>query len=127
MPKNNKLSVLYEEKCFVANILLNKPENGNVVNNDNLSLIKKYLNNAISSENIRVILFEGKDQVFCRGMDFKNLLKNADQGIKDEFHEPYKDVVKLIRNSTKPVIAKIDGDVLAGGMGIALACDIILE
>ena len=59
-------------------------------------------------------------------MDFKNLLKNVNQGIKDEFHEPYKDVVKIIRNSTKPIIAKIDGDVLAGGMGIALACDIIL-
>ncbi len=123
---NDQLSVVYEVKSYVANIILNKPQNGNVVNNDNLSLMKEYLNNAISSQDVRIIVIQGKDQVFCRGMDFKNLLKNANQGIKDEFHQPYKEVVKIIRNSPKPVIAKIDGDVLAGGMGIALACDIIL-
>ena len=126
MSDNNELSVLYDKKSYVANIILNKPEHGNVVNNENLFLIKEYLDDAISSDEIRLILIEGKDQVFCRGMDFKNLLKNADKGIKDTFHEPYKDVVKIIRNSPKPVIAKIDGDVLAGGMGIALACDIII-
>ncbi len=121
-----ELSVLCEVKSYVANIILNNPENGNVVNNENLSLINQFLNDAISSENVRVIVIEGKDQVFCRGMDFKNLLKNSEMGIKDEFHEPYKETVKTIRNSPKPVIAKIDGDVLAGGMGIALACDIVL-
>lgn len=122
----NELSVLCEVKSYVSTIILNNPENGNVVNNENLSLINQYLKEAINSENIRLIVIEGKDQVFCRGMDFKNLLKNADQGIKNEFHEPYKEVVKTIRNSPKPVIAKIDGEVLAGGMGIALACDIVL-
>lgn len=126
MPENDELSVIYDKTSYVANIILNKPDNGNVVNNENLFLIKKYLNDAISSEDIRLIVIEGKDQIFCRGMDFKNLLKNADKEIKDTFHEPYKDVVKTIRNSPKPVIAKIDGDVLAGGMGIALACDIII-
>jgi enoyl-CoA hydratase/carnithine racemase len=119
-------SVIFKVNCFVAHIILNKPEQGNVVNNDNLSLMKDYLNNAISSDEVRLIVIEGRDQVFCRGMDFKNLLNNVNQGIKDEFHKPYKDVVKLIRNSPKPVIAKIDGDVLAGGMGIAMACDIII-
>src|SRR4030042_3614603 len=110
----NELSVLCEVKSYVSNIILNNPENGNVVNNENLSLINKYLKEAISSENVRVIVIEGKDQVFCRGMDFKNLLKKACMGIKDEFHEPYKEVVKPIRNSPKPVIAKIDEDVLEG-------------
>ena len=74
MPENDELSVIYDKTSYVANIILNKPDNGNVVNNENLFLIKKYLNDAISSEDIRLIVIEGKDQIFCRGMDFKNLI-----------------------------------------------------
>jgi len=123
---DENLSVIYEKKSYVARIILNKPESGNVVNNDNLSLILKYLNDSIISDDCRIIVIQGRDKVFCRGMDFKNLLSNVNNIIGNDFSEPYKNVVKLIRNSPKPVIAKIDGDVLAGGMGVALACDIII-
>lgn len=119
-------SVLYEKKSYVARIILNNPESGNVVNNDNLSLILKYLNDSIDALDCRIIVIQGKEKVFCRGMDFRNLLLNADNEIRNDFSEPYKNTVKMIRNSPKPVIAKIDGDVLAGGMGIALACDIVI-
>lgn len=123
---DNEKSVLLEIKSFVAKITLNNPENGNAVNDDNLLLMLDFLKESISSKEVRLIVIQGRDQIFCRGMDFKNLLKNYTNGIKADFSTPYKDVVMTIRNSPKPVIAKIDGDVLAGGMGIALACDIIL-
>ena len=123
---NNEKSVLLEIKSFVAKITLNNPNNGNTVNDDNLNLLFRFLNDAILSKDVRIIVIEGKDQIFCKGMDFKNLLKKYQNGIKSDFSSPYKQVIKTIRNSSKPVIAKIDGDVLAGGMGIALACDIIL-
>jgi len=122
----DNLSVLYEKKSYVARIILNKPQSGNVVNSENLSLILKYLNDSINSDDCRVIVIQGREKVFCRGMDFKNLLSNSDAEISNDFSEPYKNVVKMLRNSPKPVIAKIDGDVLAGGMGIALACDIVI-
>jgi len=121
-----KQLVIAETKNFVTRITLNNPEKGNVVNNDNLNILNKYLNDAISSDNVRVIVLEGSNGVFSRGMDFSNLLKNYKNGIDPDFSKPYKESVKLIRNSKKPVIAKIDGDVLAGGMGLALACDIVL-
>lgn len=99
---------------------------GNVVNNENLPLMLEYVNEAINSDETRVIVIEGKDGKFSRGMDFNNLLQSADSEIKDDFHKPYREVVLAIRNSPKPVIAKVEGEVLAGGMGIALACDIII-
>jgi len=119
-------TVIRELHNNVLFITLNNPENGNTVNNDNLSLLKDFLLEGIGNNECRVIVIEGKNGIFSRGMDFKNLLKNADNGIKEDFSTPYKDVVKIIRNSPKPVIGKIDGDVLAGGMGIALACDILI-
>lgn len=123
-----KSSVIKEEKSYVTFITLNNPENGNAVNNDNLELIYQYLTEAENNDQCRIIVIQGKDKVFCKGMDFKNLLNNTndDKPILKDFSEPYKRVIKTIRYSGKPVIALVDGDVIAGGMGILLACDIVI-
>lgn len=122
----SETSVIKEKVSYTVRIIMNNPAAGNVVNDDNLLKMKQYLEESIADDECRVIIIEGKDGIFSRGMDFKNLMKHSDQVIKKEFSEPYKDVVTLIRNCPKPVIGKIDGDVLAGGMGIALSCDIII-
>jgi methylglutaconyl-CoA hydratase len=119
-------SVISETASFVTKITLNSPETGNVVNNDNLPLLHGFLEEAIASSECRVIVIQGRDGIFCRGMDFNNAVNSAKGPISKEWSAPYKSVVTTIRNSPKPVIAKADGDVLAGGMGILLACDIIL-
>lgn len=120
------LVVTNEIISHVSFITLNNPEKGNVVNNENLTLIYNYLKESIEDSVCRIIVIQGKNGVFCRGMDFSNLINNSNVEIKKEFSQPYKDVVKVIHDSPKPVIASIDGDVLAGGMGIMLACDIII-
>ncbi|MBP7553323.1 MAG: enoyl-CoA hydratase/isomerase family protein [Spirochaetes bacterium] len=121
-------SVLYELEEYVAWITLNNPLKGNVVNNDNLPLISDFIESANDDGNCRVIVLQGKEGVFSRGMDFENLIKNSKVGeIKNYFTDPYKKAVLAIRNSNKPVIAAIDGDVLAGGMGLVLASDIVIS
>ncbi len=125
---NDNASVLMTIEKNIARIVLNNPQNGNVVNNENLSLMLEFLETANNDHRCKVIVIEGKDKVFCKGMDFKNLLGNLEENkkIDIEFSSPYKNVIKSIRNSNKPVIAKVDGEVVAGGMGILLACDIII-
>ena len=118
-------SVISETHSHVTRIKLNNPERGNVVNENNLSLLHKYVTESINNNECRVIVIEGSDGVFSRGMDFHNLLKHTDKEIKADFSRPYIDAVMAIHDSPKPVIAAIDGEVLAGGMGIALACDIM--
>lgn len=120
-----KEPVIFSIEKNIARIILNNPEIGNVVNESNLLLIFEFIEKANADNNCRVIVIEGKDKIFCKGMDFKNLLKNSDQ-ITDDFSEPYKQTILKIRNSPKPVIAKVNGEVLAGGMGIMLSCDIII-
>ncbi len=119
-------TVICETYSYVTRIKLNSPETGNVVNNYNLSLLYKYVTESIENDNCRVIVIEGSDGIFSRGMDFNNLIKNSRGKIDVSFSEPYIKAVMAIRNSPKPVIAAIDGEVLAGGMGIALACDIVI-
>jgi enoyl-CoA hydratase/carnithine racemase len=118
--------VIFDIYSHVARIKLNSPETGNVVNDDNLSLLYKYVTECGKNDECRVIVIEGSHGIFSRGMDFKNLIKNSDRKIDTSFSEPYIKAVMAVRNSPKPVIAAIDGEVLAGGMGIALACDIVI-
>lgn len=119
-------AVLFDLHNHVARLTLNRPETGNVVNIDNLELIYKCITEANVNPECRVIVVEGTQGVFSKGMDFKFMLEQSEDGIDLAFSEPYLRAVRAIRNSSKPVIAAIDGDVLAGGMGIALACDIVL-
>ena len=120
-------SILYELNSHVAKITLNRPDNGNVVNVESLNLLYRHVNNAINSPDCRVIVIQGAGRVFSRGMDFEYLLQQKTAGkLTTDFSEPYIKAVMQIRNSPKPVIAAVDGEVLAGGMGIALACDIVI-
>lgn len=120
-------AVLYNVHCRTARITLNRPETGNVVNEENLTQLHDFIARAEADEDIRAVVIEGKDGVFSRGMDFRFMLNRSDeQGISMDFGAPYAKAVLKIRNSIKPVIAAVDGEALAGGTGIALACDIVI-
>jgi enoyl-CoA hydratase/carnithine racemase len=122
----NELAVISETECFVTRITLNSPETGNVINRTNLDILRSILKSSIKSDACRLIIIQGRDGVFSKGMDFKGFVKDSGAKFSNDFSEPYKDILNLIHYSPKPVIAYIDGEVLAGGMGIALACDIVL-
>jgi enoyl-CoA hydratase/carnithine racemase len=118
--------VLCETKSYVTTITLNSPETGNVINLSNLVLLRDGLVDALASDDCRLIVIRGRDGVFCKGMDFKGFLDDSDEEIARSYTDPYKDILSLIHNSSKPVIAYVDGEVLAGGMGLALICDMVL-
>ena len=90
-------SVICEIYSHVARIKLNSPETGNVVNNDNLSLLYKYVTECSGIDDCRVIVIEGTNGIFSRGMDFKNLVEKSDKEIDLSFSEPYINAVMAIR------------------------------
>ena len=120
-------SVLYDVHSHVARITLNDPKRGNVVNLENLNRIYDLVDRAEQDDECRAIVIEGSGGVFSRGMDFGFMLDKRDkEGIDADFGAPYARCVLKIRNAVKPVIAAVDGEVVAGGTGLALACDVIL-
>ena len=110
---------------YVTEIVLNDPDNGNRLNYDFLIEFHTLLNKAISSENTRIIVIRGAADIFSLGMDFRFILEKGDK-ISQDFLQPYADVMLSVRNSPKPVIALVDGKVVAGGMGFVLASDIVI-
>jgi len=118
--------IIRHSENYVTTITMNSPETGNLINEESMSLFSTYLNEAVESEECRVIIIRGKDGVFSNGLDFPELIENFRDEIKKEFTAPYKNVLKTIHASPKPVISAIDGSASAGGMGFVLASDVAL-
>lgn len=69
------------------------------------------------------VLLRGSDEVFCRGLD---LNQTADGGDPRAYLQMFADCLRAIRLGEKPVIALVRGSAVAGGVGLAAACDGVL-
>lgn len=116
--------LLYRVEKNVAYFIINREPQRNAISLDTINLFLKYLDRAEADENVRVILVTGAgDKAFCSGAD----LGAAPGGeIQDGFRQ-YARLLKNLAGCPKPVVAKVNGYCLAGGMGLMLACDIVIS
>lgn len=120
--------VLYSVAGAVARITLNRPEKRNALNEALIAGLKDKLREASQDERVRVIVIAGAGKDFCSGADLSALQKIA-QATVDENAEDARsllDLFLLIRQIPVPVVAAVKGRALAGGCGLATACDIVL-
>ena len=77
---------------------------------------------------MRAIVFRGAGKDFCSGADLSALQKIAESDITENWDDAYSllQLFTLIRRIKIPVIAAVHGRALAGGCGLATACDIVL-
>ena len=120
--------VLYSVAGAVARITLNRPEKRNALNEALIAGLKEKLREAAKDESVRVIVITGAGKDFCSGADLAALQKIT-QATVDENAEDARsllDLFLLIRQIPVPVVAAVRGRALAGGCGLASACDLIL-
>ncbi len=120
--------VLYSVEGAVARITLNRPEKRNALNEALIAGVKEKLRAASQDENVRVVVIAGAGKDFCSGADLAALQKIT-QATVDENAEDARsllDLFLLIRQIPVPVVAAVQGRALAGGCGLATACDIVL-
>jgi enoyl-CoA hydratase/carnithine racemase len=116
--------LLYRVEKNVAYFTINREPQRNAISLDTINLFLKYLDKAEADENVRVILVTSAgDKAFCSGAD----LGAAPGGeIQDGFRQ-YARLLKNLAGCPKPMVAKVNGYCLAGGMGLMLACDIVIS
>ena len=121
--------VLYDVADQIATLTLNRPEKRNALDDLTISDLKTLFSKSNEDENVRVIVLTGAGNDFCAGADLSQLEKIAANASRDE---NYADAMKLgellvqMRTMAKPVIAVVRGNALAGGAGLATACDLIV-
>lgn len=120
--------VLYSVEGSVARITLNRPEKRNALNDAVIAGLKDVLRKASQDEQVHVVVITGAGKDFCSGADLSALQKIAGASVAENTDDARSllELFTLIRQITVPVVAAVTGRALAGGCGLATACDIVL-
>jgi methylglutaconyl-CoA hydratase len=120
--------ILYSVNDAVARITLNRPEKRNALNDELIAEIKRGLKEASNDETVRAIVISGAGKDFCSGADLSALQKIAQASMSDNADDArfLLDLFLQIRQIRVPVVAAVRGRALAGGSGLATACDLVL-
>ncbi len=120
--------VTTETSDGVYTITLNRPDKRNAIDTPMVEELLQCLEHADLSVDVRVIAIRGEGKDFCAGADLKELLASADlpseRNAENALH--LGEVFIRIRKLPKPVVAIVHGRALAGGCGLATACDVVL-
>ena len=112
----------------VMTLTLNRPAKRNALDTPTLAALEDALVNAELDAAVRVVALRGAGKDFCAGADLDELLASADRTVDENEAAALMmgGVFVRIRQLPKPVVAVVHGRVLAGGCGLATACDLIL-
>ena len=124
----NTDQVLYSVEGAVARVTLNRPEKRNALNDAVIAGIKEGLKDASKDERVRVVVISGAGKDFCSGADLAALQKIAGTSVAENSDDArvLLELFLLIRQLPIPVVAAVTGRSLAGGCGLATACDLVL-
>lgn len=128
MPTDQPQPVLIAIADGIARITLNRPEKRNALNDAVIGALKDALWLADHDESVRAVILAGAGADFCAGADLLALQKISNASVAENLDDARSlmELFVLIRLVRTPVIAAVKGRALAGGCGLATACDIIL-
>lgn len=120
--------IIYEKQNRIVFLTLNRPEKRNALNDALVNSLKQALREADADESLRAVVIRGAGKDFCSGADLSALQKIAESDALENLAdaENLLELLALIRKIKIPVIAAVHGRALAGGCGLATACDLVL-
>ena len=113
------MAVTYELASGTAYVTLDSPENRNALSSVLVEELTAGFTAAAQDRAVRTIVLGHTGTTFCAGADLREVGSSPELRTRQML-----DVMRLIIDTPKPVIARIDGHVRAGGMGLVAACDI---
>lgn len=121
-------AVRYEVADGVATLTLDRPEKRNALNRAVVEGLKDGLTRAADDGDVRVVALRGAGKDFCSGADLAEMEAIADmsreENLADAMH--LGELFVLMRRHPRPIVAVVHGRALAGGCGLATACDMIV-
>jgi len=120
--------IKYHVEDGIARITLNRPEKRNALNPDLIAALHEGLTRSAADSNVKVVLLTGAGKDFCSGADLAGLDQAAEAGVMNHMDTArhMADAFLAMRHHPRPVVAAVRGRALAGGCGLATACDLIL-
>jgi len=111
-----------------ATVTLNRPDIRNAFNSATIAELALAFDELGRDEDVRAIVLAANGAAFCAGGDLNWMREMASYSDSENLADATRlaDMLRTIYLCPKPVVAKIQGDCYAGGMGLAAACDIVV-
>jgi len=121
-------SVLLTVQDGIARVTLNRPEKRNALNDAVVAELKRALLSVEADQAVHVVVISGAGKDFCSGADLSALQKISEASLSENVADARSlmELFLMIRRFRLPVVAAVHGKALAGGCGLATACDIVL-
>jgi enoyl-CoA hydratase len=113
--------VHYAVDRAIATVTLDSPANRNALSAQLVGEVQGHLQTAADDDTVRAVVITHSGTVFCAGADLK---EQSSEGGPEQGTTRMLGLLRAIIALPKPVVARVDGAVRAGGLGIVGACDI---
>jgi enoyl-CoA hydratase/carnithine racemase len=119
--------VLYEVSDGVATVTLNDPEKANRLSGEMLVQLVEAIRRAKGDEEAKAVVLTGAgEKAFCAGADLGGFGADAPLVQKHFASDLFLEYFRLMPRLGKPSLCAANGHVLAGGLGLALSCDLLI-
>ncbi len=122
------IRVEIDAESGVATISLNRPDVRNALSAGLVDELADAMAWADADERVRVIVLRGEGSDFCAGADLGSLSDMIDASVEEQLADAdaLGDLFLILRRIGVPIVAAVHGHAVAGGCGLASACDIVL-
>ncbi|MFS2213245.1 enoyl-CoA hydratase/isomerase family protein [Telluria sp. Tellsp104] len=112
----------------IGHVTLNRPELRNAFNEQSIAELALAFDELGRNELVRAIVLAANGPAFCAGADLNWMKKMAGYSDSENRADAMRlaDMLRTIYTCPKPVVAKVQGDCYAGGMGLVAACDVVV-
>ena len=120
--------ILYSVEQSIARITLNRPDKRNALDAEIVNEVKDALRGSARDESVRVVVVTGAGKDFSSGADLAALRRISEASVMENVADArnFAELLVEMRRHPRPIIAAVRGRALAGGCGLATACDIVL-
>jgi len=120
------MSVQYGAAGGRATITINDPERRNPMSTETMAELLGATRRAVDDRDVRVIVYTGAgDRAFSAGGDLSGSFADDPIGLHQARGE-LAELLKMMLRGGKPTVARVNGHALAGGFGLAVACDVTI-
>jgi polyketide biosynthesis enoyl-CoA hydratase PksH len=121
-------TIICQEASRQLKVTISRPDRGNSINSTLIQDLGAALDLAEGLASCRTVVLEGAPGLFCTGMDFQEAAANSELEAAETVRiSEYMRLLKRFTLSSKVIVCRLDGKVIAGGVGLVAASDIVLS